>query len=200
MKPEDFEFILERVHAFGKRLQNRYGEKVEIGWRDKWGESLTECYEAERFRIKRDMNIANSERMDRHKIAAALTISIMKTEPLTTRGGAQLAAVLHSNTQLAINTSIELLLLFLDCELEVMKYSCSPEQNFEWSPTREGHYALHFAKELRHLFDQKGYGIYMLPNVYFLLEAFHREKSGIPSAPLDKKVVPIKSAHLQRLG
>jgi hypothetical protein len=200
MKQEDFEFILGRVRSFGQRLQNRYEKKVEIGWRKEWYESLTEGYEAERSRIKQDMKIAEGERMDRHKIAAALTICIMKTAPLTTKDGKLPAAVSHINTQLAINVSIDLLLVFLDHELKVIGHPGSPENDFKWPPTREGRYALHFAKELGHLFDQKGYGIYMLPNVYFLLESFHCEKSGIPLARLDKNVIPIESAPLQRLG
>jgi hypothetical protein len=189
MKPDDFKYLHDQIYVIGEGLQDRYREKAKIEWKEDWKTPLEEYYEAARSHIKQDvMKAEDGELMDRHKIAAAITISVMKTAPLTTKDDIRKlpAAVWHINTQLAIAISTDILLDFLSHEQEpdpeVTGGHSFPSKNdsLEWPPAKGGeHYARHFAKELgRMFFDQQENGIYMLPNVYFLLEAFHREKTG----------------------
>lgn len=154
---------------------------------------LFKAYSKYREDIRRDMKIDDSSRIDRHKVAAALTLAILQERPLEidtqTQNNLSWQAR-YINEELSIISSIRLVLLFVDYEHQKLQGS-SPcvgflDKPFSWPDTgnTQETYARQLAKELDHAIRQDKHDIYLLANVYFLLEAFHLSKLGLPPVSL----------------
>lgn len=169
-----------------------------IDWLPGWKESLAREYDEVRQYIRGQMFAAPEimvHRIDRHKVAAAFTKVIMKVKPLRMKAeinnaspGARLA-----NETLAFLVAVRVVQRFL-----VRRFKVQPEwadklanTSFSFPPANEGNYPEHVYKAFFNA-DCNGLNVFVLANLYFLIESHHLSSLGCPNLP----VPPEDSAQL----
>jgi hypothetical protein len=201
MKPKTFDFILGMTRRIGSGLREKYEDEARIRWVEGWEGEFWTTYTQLREVLREDMCATDDARIDRHKIAAAITCSILKISPLSiaSKAGDRFSwRARCSNEVLAIMSRIAVLRRFTGYGLyqedrdRADRYRKSP---FSWPVTRNTQevYARQFVKELLQVAPDDEYrkqDMYFLANIYFLLEAYHLLKMGFPpmSFPLDTLV------------
>jgi hypothetical protein len=142
------------VRAAGETLRKKYECEAQIEWVMGWENALFKAYSDLRDMIREDMSATDKARIDRHKIAAALT-------------------------------SMSVLRRFSGYEF----YRKNPRDTerrkalgFSWPVTREtqGTCILQFVKELLQPGQYNRREVYLLANIYFMLEAYHLLVLGLP--------------------
>lgn len=154
-----------------------------------WKEILKQEYAWHKSKIKTDMGIIHSDddRMDRHKVAAAITLSILTAEPLVNCTESKKPVDRLSNEFFALYGAMIVMVLFMRKD-GLLQTHLSLEQAIanllKVSTTNHlGTYPEQLLKAFRETIDLKhAHTISYKPfaHIYFLLEVYHQcqEKAG----------------------
>lgn len=188
-QPKWDELVAEILQPIGDDLIADYSG---IRWNDEpkrgWQSKLKQSYEIQRNIIRTKMlgsafsqdstEVDGGIRVDRHKIAAALTNGIMESLPLIAVSGQDCSEGARlANEQLAIEASISLLVSFGKADAEdahnrSLDWIFSQDFRFPDSAKEEA-YERHLVKALHHARITKKFDPFMYANIMFLLELHH---------------------------
>jgi hypothetical protein len=165
-----------------KNLQTQHPS---VNWQLNWEDNLYTAYEAQRVLIRDQMDLANDvsgHRIDRHKIAAAMTRAILTVRPLVSNGNTSSGARLINET-LAVLSGMLLIKYFIlqrIAETHPTLHRFLKTKNICFPPTNDEPYVTHASKMLGHHPD--GGNLLILANLFFLLETHHLQKIA-PNSP-----------------
>jgi hypothetical protein len=161
-----------------------------IAWLPFWKESLAREYDEIRLHIRGQMfnePDTMAHRIDRHKVAAAFTKGIMKVKPLRLKAGVENPSpgARLANEMLAFLVAVRVVQQFL-----VRRFKELPEWNeklatasFIFPPANEVKYPEHIYKAFFNA-DCNGLNVFVLANLYFLIESHHLHSLGCPNLPV----------------
>lgn len=184
MQRDTFDEIVSNIIVpTGEALCAKYGAR----WNTRWETSAYNLYESTRSAIRQDMRLDpnfGDHRIDRHKIAAALSLAIVKSKPLEAEGANPQAGARMANEQLAIFSAIKVILHFVEHRLQATPTELAKlnGKSFSWPDSQDGLYVLHLSKALFHAIRNR-FDAYLVANIYFLLEASHLRLCGVASLP-----------------
>lgn len=183
MDDKVFDGIAENVvlHV-GERLRKKY-PNAGLDWKDGWRASLRTSYDVLREQIRGQMFASpglNDHRIDRHKVAAAFTRAIMEARPLKTSGNEPSEGGRLANEALAFLSGVRIVQRFLvnrfKAQREIAEKIATTLVRFP--PANDGDYPVHAYKAF-HNAGHAGLNVFVLSNLYFLIESFHLQTLGI---------------------
>jgi hypothetical protein len=189
----------------GDALRERYEAEARIEWLDGWEDTLFVAYSDLRKIIRGEMRITDESRIDRHKIAAAITYSILQTPPLKITSKVSSNSISwrarYSNVSLALMVSIGIILRFSGYDVhrrEPGHLRHYRELGFSWPVTRDTQetYVKQFVKGLLYTAqcnrtdEGKLSNAYLLANIYFMLEAYHLSRVKYPQIEVTENSFP----------
>jgi hypothetical protein len=177
------EIVLDVIIPTGNALSARYGATWNGGWEIK----AYNFYESARTSIRQDMQLdprLGDHRIDRHKIASALCLALLKAKPLEAKGKNPSAGARMANEQLAILSAIKVVLHFVEHRLQSSPgdWAKLRGKSLVWPAAHDGIYAGHLSKTLFHAI-RTHFDAYLVAHIYFLLDSFHLRTCGITSIP-----------------
>lgn len=181
------------VSVIGKRLTSQFPE---LRWNPGWEGRLLAGYDEVRGRIRGQMFSdpdLYDHRIDRHKVASAFTIAVLKARPLTASGSTPSAGARLANETLAFLTGTRIVQLFVTRRLTVGDPTLADrvrKTSIIFPPANEGNYAAHTYKALYNA-GHSGLNDFVLANLYFLIESFHLAAlhATLPVLPEDAAVI-----------
>jgi hypothetical protein len=193
---ETYNKLAERgIRKYGCALQYKHEREAQIGWKTEWREEIFSTYTLIRNGVRKEMNITGDSHIDRHKVAAAFTYAILRDRPLIVSPRATNPSwqIRYSNELLSVLCGIEIVRFFIRHGLHQMDPSLErrfKEYRFLWPKTGKGQesYIWQFVKELNHVTKQGRQDVFLLANIYFLLEASTLSEGGFP--PVSTSLTP----------
>lgn len=148
-----------------------------------WKENLKREYAYHKGKIKTDMGINHSDddRMDRHKVAAAITLSTLAVEPLVNRTASKKRVDLLSNEFFALYGAMIVMVLFMRKD-GLLQTHLSLDQAIAnlisiSTTNHQGTYPEQLLKVFRETIDLKHADTISykpFAHIYFLLEVHHQ--------------------------
>jgi hypothetical protein len=212
MDPVVFDdFVITRIREHGLELRKQYTPSVDIGWCAQWDARLHKEYDAIRMDVRKDMALGSEHRIDRHKIAAAVALAILRVQPLEIAKGAPAIPreARYANEILAITAGVRITQDFMFYDYKLTGYADDDKTQravaqFVWPPATDGQesYLCQFVKELRYTVAKGTCDPYLLAHVFFLLEAYHRNAMNLPPvyAQTSSKVRVMRGPNLGSIG
>lgn len=183
MDDKAFDGIAEHVvlHV-GEKLREKY-PNAGLDWKDGWQKGLRASYDVLRDQIRGQMFSSpglNDHRIDRHKVAAAFTRAIMEVQPLKTSGSEPSEGGRLANEALALLSGVRIVQRFLvnrfKAQREIAEKIATTPVRFP--PANDGEYPVHAYKAF-HNAGHAGLNVFVLSNLYFMIESFHLQALGI---------------------
>lgn len=183
MDDKVFDGIVEHVILkIGDRLRKQY-PNAQMDWKDGWRESLRSSYKVSREQIRGQMFASpglNEHRIDRHKVAAAFTRALIETQPLKTHGKEPSEGGRLANEALAFLSGVRIVQRFLVSRFKTAREIAEKiaTTHFHFPPANDGEYPAHVYKAFFNA-GHAGLNLFVLSNLYFLIESFHLQTLGI---------------------
>ncbi|HEX5338661.1 MAG TPA: hypothetical protein VFW53_09505 [Gallionella sp.] len=180
MSPEKFNEIAETIEDFGNAWIQNAADKKDGGslqWDSMWKNNIRDIYEND---IKKEIKLLSDEQeqgfLDRHKIAAAMFIAILRKEPLIAKWGSKTCLEIRdANLLLAIETGGLILFAFGYTEAQLTNnsalkkiYDSEVGFQFPFPCNGDSSYPAHLANTLR-IVNKKSEPLWMA-QLFFLLQ------------------------------
>lgn len=180
MTPAKFDEIAENIRDFGDAWI-KYVETLKgagrLTWAPNWVAAIRDSYES-KYRPELKLMSCDDDKgfLDRHKIAAALTLSVIRSAPLVASFGERdCLTVRDANTLLALDAGAVILFGFGLAEAaltgnDALKRIYDPAYGFDFPEPGNGNltYQEHFANTLRQ--TNASIQPFMMSHLYFLLQ------------------------------
>jgi hypothetical protein len=210
MDPVVFEeFVITCVREHGLELRKQYSPSADIGWCVHWDTRIRDEYDGIRMDVRKDMALGDEHRIDRHKIAAAVALAILRVKPLEPAKDAPAIPreARYANEILAITVGVRITQDFMSYDYKLAGDDDKTQHavaQFVWPPATDGQesYLRQFVKELRHTVTKGTCDPYLLAHVFFLLEAYHRNAMRLPPAyaQTSSKIRAMRGPNLGSIG
>lgn len=204
MTPLKFEELANFICRFGQKIVGRYSKtECQLSLDGKWADRLRDDYEtAIKPDIKNRTRDGSYSRLDRHKVAAALMLSIIKSQPLCAPADKAIPhRVREANISFAIEIGCMVVFLFGLTEakqtknLALAKIYAEGMGDFASLPTGngDGEYIDQLVKAVRDAQDRNGlfFSEFLVSHIFFLIQLFFEQnrcrKLNIDPADIDLK-------------